>query len=74
MKKKSVSRFVPAKVAAAVTGAATAIMGGSALAAGEITAALSDGIDKADLLTAGAVILGACAVIAMIGLGRRLAK
>lgn len=72
--KKSVSRFVPAKVGAAVVGAAGAIMTGSALAAGEITAALTDSIDKADLWTGGAVILGACAVIAMIGLGRRLAR
>lgn len=74
MKKKFASRFAPAKVGAAIVGAATSVMAGSALAAGEVTTALTDGIDKADLLTAGAVILGACAVVAMIGLGRRLAK
>ncbi|MEA9578669.1 hypothetical protein VC218_07000 [Xanthomonas nasturtii] len=63
-----------AKAAAAVTAAAASVMAGSAFAAGEVTAAMTDGIDKGDILTAGAVILGACAVVAMIGLGRRLAK
>jgi|GEM_PF-3578126 len=72
--KKSASRFAPAKVAAAITGAATAIMGGSAFAAGEVTAALTGSIDASDLWSGGAVILGACAVIAMINLGRRLAR
>ncbi|MGE4339078.1 MAG: hypothetical protein AB7E55_24360 [Pigmentiphaga sp.] len=72
--KKSVSRFVPVKVAAAITGAATAVMGGSAFAAGELQAALTDSIDKSDLWAGGAIILGACAVIAMINLGRRLAR
>lgn len=71
---KSASRFTPAKVAAAITGAATAVMGGSAFAAGEITAALTGAIDTSDLWSGGSIILGACAVVAMIGLGRRLAR
>jgi hypothetical protein len=69
-----ITKFAPAKIVTGVVAGAAAIMSGSAFAAGEVTAALTDGIDKADLLTAGAVILGACAVVAMIGLGRRLAK
>jgi hypothetical protein len=75
MKKKfSVSALVPPKAAAAVTGAVSTLAGASAFAAGELTAAVTDSIDKSDLWGAGAVILGACAVIAMINLGRRLAK
>lgn len=64
----------PAKIAAGVTAAAAAVMSGSAFAAGEVAAAMTDGIDKSDLLAGGVIVLGACAVIAMIGLGRRLAK
>ncbi|WP_288729957.1 hypothetical protein [uncultured Pseudoxanthomonas sp.] len=56
--------------AVAVTGLATV----PAFAAGEVEAALTAGIDKGDLMAGGIVILGACAVIAMIALGRRLAK
>ncbi|APP80714.1 hypothetical protein [Xanthomonas hortorum] len=63
-----------AKAAAGVTAAAASVMAGSAFAAGEVAAAMTDGIDKSDLLAGGVIVLGACAVIAMIGLGRRLAK
>lgn len=65
--------FAPARVTAAVIGTAMTIVASSAIA-GPVTEALTDGIDKADLLAGGAIILVACAVVAMIGLGRRLAK
>lgn len=74
MKKFSVSTLVPPKAAAAVAGAVATVTGASAFAANEISAALTDAIDKSDLWAGGAVILGACAVVAMIGLGRRLAR
>ncbi|WP_058362715.1 hypothetical protein [Xanthomonas translucens] len=70
-----ITKFAPVKIVTGVVAAAAVVMSGSAFAAGTAVAdALTAGIDKADLLAGGAVILGACAVVAMIGLGRRLAK
>lgn len=56
--------------AVALTGLATV----PAFAADEIKTALTGSIDSADLWAGGGVILSACAIIAAVGLGRRLAK
>lgn len=70
MKKFSFTKHAGKLVAVA----STAMMAAPAFAASEISTALTENIDKADLLAGGVIILGACAVIALIGLGRRLAK
>ncbi|XQA60990.1 hypothetical protein ACM9XD_16510 [Xanthomonas sacchari] len=65
----------PSKIIAGIVAGATAIMSGVAAAAdGTVTTALTAGIDKTDLATGGGIILGACAVVAMVALGRRLAR
>jgi len=61
------------KLFSAVAATGMTAFAGSAFA-GPVSEALTDGIDKADLLAGGTIILVACAVVAMIGLGRRLAK
>ncbi|MDV0438275.1 hypothetical protein [Xanthomonas sacchari] len=65
----------PSKIVAGIVAGATAIMSGIAAAAdGTVTTALTAGIDKTDLAAGGAIILGACAVVAMVNMGRKVAR